>query len=68
VRYPDFTTVTRQCKANPSIQTGEDIQPYLRQLLERTDAESRSVRLLGLAVSHLQSREEKRPTQLTLPY
>ncbi len=66
VRYPDFTTVTRQCRTRSPVQSHEDIKAYLPLLLDRTEARSKSVRLLGLSVSHLRDREGGTPLQLNL--
>lgn len=66
VRYPDFTTVTRQCRATPPVHQLSDITPYLAHLLHRTEASEKSVRLLGLSVSSLLDKESKTPIQLRL--
>jgi len=49
VRYSDFTTITRSHSAPPSREASTIIARAL-QLLERTDAARRPVRLLGVSV------------------
>ncbi len=52
VRYDDFTTVTRSHSAGPTRETSVIVARAL-QLLERTDAGRRPVRLLGVSVHNL---------------
>jgi nucleotidyltransferase/DNA polymerase involved in DNA repair len=47
VRYADFTTVTRSHTAEPATRDPARIAERAVALLERTDARSRAVRLLG---------------------
>ncbi len=68
VRYPDFTTVTRQCRAVPPVHSFDDIKPYLPHLLQRTEAVDKSVRLLGLSVSNLIDQKSNTPIQLKLKH
>lgn len=68
VRYPDFDTVTRQCRATPLVTSSDDIAIYLPLLLNRTEATSKSVRLLGLSVSNLADRQNNSPVQLRLKH
>jgi len=49
VRYSDFTTITRSHSAAPTREEGTIVARAL-QLLERTDAARRPVRLLGVSV------------------
>jgi DNA polymerase-4 len=49
VRYPDFTTVTRSHTAAPTHDEATIVARAV-QLLERTDAGRRPVRLLGVSV------------------
>jgi DNA polymerase-4 len=53
VRYSDFTTVTRSHSA-PATRDAEDIAQRAVQLLDRTEAASRPVRLLGVSVHNLE--------------
>jgi DNA polymerase-4 len=52
VRYADFTTITRSHTAAPT-RDGDAIAGRAVQLLERTDAGQRPVRLLGVSVHNL---------------
>jgi DNA polymerase-4 len=52
VRYSDFTTVTRSQSAPPT-RDGDEIAARAVALLNRTDAGSRPVRLLGVSVHNL---------------
>jgi DNA polymerase-4 len=52
VRYSDFTTITRSHSAAPTSKESEIVSRAV-QLLERTEAERRPVRLLGVSVHNL---------------
>jgi len=52
VRYSDFTTITRSHSAAPTRKESEIVARAV-QLLERTEAERRTVRLLGVSVHNL---------------
>lgn len=54
VRYSDFTTITRSHSRAPSTRGGDDIASRAVALLERTDAATRPVRLLGVSVHNLE--------------
>jgi len=54
VRYSDFTTITRSHSQSPATRDSEDIAQRAVKLLERTDAASRPVRLLGVSVHNLE--------------
>ncbi len=49
VRYADFTTITRSQTADPT-RDGNVLVARAIQLLQRTDAQTRPVRLLGVSV------------------
>jgi DNA polymerase-4 len=49
LRYSDFTTITRSHTDQPS-QNGDQIERRAVELLDRTEAASRPVRLLGVSV------------------
>ncbi len=67
VRYSDFTTITRSHTAAPT-QDGANVAARAVQLLERTDAGRRPVRLLGVSV-HNFCREGDEATDLDrLPF
>jgi DNA polymerase-4 len=65
VRYDDFTTVTRSATLPAPTDDGAVISQLGRELLRRTEAASRPVRLLGVGVAKLT--EEGEPRQLPLP-
>jgi len=53
IRWPDFTTITRQVKlSQPTDQDGEILQAALR-LFKRTWRKGRAVRLMGVGVTDL---------------
>ena len=54
VRYSDFTTITRSHSRAPATRDDEEIAQRAVKLLERTDAASRPVRLLGVSVHNLE--------------
>lgn len=53
VRYGDFTTVTRSRTFAAPALTAEEIAACARELLRRTEAPRRPVRLLGVSASNL---------------
>ena len=53
VRYADFTTVTRSATRPVPTRCPEEIAAVARELLGRTEADRRPVRLLGVTVSKL---------------
>ena len=54
VRYSDFTTITRSHSKTPAARDDEDIAQRAVRLLDRTEAASRPVRLLGVSVHNLE--------------
>jgi DNA polymerase IV len=54
VRYSDFTTITRSHSKSPATRDDEDIAQRAVRLLDRTDAATRPVRLLGVSVHNLE--------------
>lgn len=64
VRYEDFTTVTRSLTLRSPTQHARTVRESARTLLERTDAGSRPVRLLGVGLSNLIGADQ--PAQLSL--
>jgi DNA polymerase-4 len=54
VRYSDFTTVTRSHSKAPATRDAEDIAQRAVRLLDRTDAATRPIRLLGVSVHNLE--------------
>jgi DNA polymerase-4 len=57
VRYSDFTTITRSHSAAPTRAT-EEVAARAVELLDKTEAGSRPVRLLGVSVHNFVEREE----------
>ena len=53
VRYSDFTTVTRSDSRRPATSSVEQLAARAVALLDRTEAGSRAVRLLGVSVHNL---------------
>jgi DNA polymerase IV len=53
VRYSDFTTITRSHSTLPASRDGEEIARRSLDLLHRTEAGRRPVRLLGVTVHNL---------------
>ena len=53
VRYADFTTITRSHTATPPTHDGDDIARRAVALLDKTEAGTRPVRLLGASVHNL---------------
>ena len=58
VKFPDFVQKSRCMTVPDSLTEKEDILPLARTLMEDLDSGDRTVRLLGLSVSHPQ--EEQR--------
>jgi DNA polymerase-4 len=54
VRYNDFTTITRSHSKAPAARDADDIAARAVSLLDRTDAATRPVRLLGVSVHNLE--------------
>ena len=61
VRYSDFTTVTRSHSAAPATRDAEQIVGRARRLLDRTEACTRPVRLLGVTMHNLSAEEAPPP-------
>jgi DNA polymerase-4 len=53
VRYSDFTTITRSHSKTPATRDADDIAARAVALLDRTEAATRPVRLLGASVHNL---------------
>jgi DNA polymerase-4 len=68
VRYSDFTTITRSLTPREPLVSSADIQQYVDNLIARTEAGQRLVRLLGISLSNLFPARHKRPRQLVLPF
>jgi DNA polymerase-4 len=69
VRYSDFTTITRSHSRSPATRDDEDIAQRAVKLLERTEAASRPVRLLGVSVHNLEDPSAPfQPEEPLLPF
>ena len=66
VKYADFTQVTRSRTLDDFVQGEDELLPVARDLLGRTEAGVRPVRLLGVGMAHL--REGVSTRQLRLPF
>lgn len=67
VRYHDFVTITRSITVNSPLYSWNEIMSCLVQLLAKTEAGKRKIRLLGVSCSNL-IRESSTPVQLRLPF
>jgi len=61
MRYSDFTTITRSGTSEPSTRDPERVVEQTATLLQRTEAGSRPVRLLGVSVSNLTETDRRQP-------
>jgi DNA polymerase-4 len=66
VKYHDFHQVTRSKTVDGVISSYQDIEKWLSYLLAKTEAKTRSVRLLGVSVSSLVSEGSANMQQLDL--
>lgn len=55
VKYNDFELITRSVTKENAIKNVDDISQLLKELLKKTQAGTRKVRLLGVSVSKLES-------------
>jgi DNA polymerase-4 len=62
VRWSDFQLITRSISRSQGFQDAQGMMPVLRTLLTRLDSGNRPVRLLGVSVSNLLSRDEVQRT------
>src|SRR5215471_18915121 len=62
LRYANFRTITRSQTREPATDSGDEIAGRAVGLLEKTDAGRAPVRLLGVSVHGLDSREEEEPS------
>jgi DNA polymerase-4 len=67
VRYPDFTTLTRSQSLSAPASDGATLANCARELLRRTDAVHRAVRLLGVSASGLLPRALEQPLLFSPP-
>lgn len=67
VKFADFRTVTRSLGREDVVSSGEQLGELAVELLKKTDAEKRPVRLLGVGISSLQPLGQPVIEQLRLP-
>lgn len=65
VRYGDFTTITRSQTSSAPVTSAQELYEAACSLLDRTDAATRPVRLLGLGIDGLAASVEPRQLGLT---
>ncbi|MBF0538540.1 MAG: DNA polymerase IV [Nitrospirae bacterium] len=68
IKYHDFHTITRSISASYMINDADVIMEYVKHLLKNTEAGTRKVRLLGVAVSNFQYKQNWNNEQLSLPF
>ena len=68
VRYHDFTTITRSLSLSSPLYDAKEILQHTPYLLRSTEAGKRRIRLLGITISNLTTKFEKKPVQLNLPF
>ena len=69
VKYSDFQIVTRSISREHPIETADEIMLLSEKLLQKTEAGDRTVRLLGVTISHLTTDiPANEPLQLELPF
>jgi DNA polymerase IV len=62
VRWSDFQLITRSVSRSQGFQDAQAMMPVLRTLLDRLASGNRPVRLLGVSVSNLLTRDEMQRT------
>jgi DNA polymerase-4 len=65
VRYDDFTTITRSVTLTPPTDDGAMVAARAVALLDRTEAGTRPVRLLGVGVHNLSGLDDEPPAPRT---
>ena len=68
IRYGDFSTITRSVSLKNPVNKPAEIISLLPKLLEKTDAGSVPIRLVGVTVSNFSSQPHQQSSQLVLPY
>ena len=70
VKYFDFKCITRSMTIPTAVSKADEIMTYISNLLEKTDAGARRVRLLGISVSNFLDEEQHQGKyyQLPLPF
>lgn len=70
IKYFDFQNITRSITAEKTVVLSADIMKHIRELLEKTEAGKRKVRLLGITISNFADKDIKvnKSMQLHLPF
>ena len=68
VRYSDFSTITRSISLKKPVSRPSGILEHLPELVEKTDAGTIPIRLVGVSISNFNTESYHRPSQLPLPY
>ncbi len=68
VRYHDFRTITRSVTLAEPLFTSMEILRQVDRLQRDTEIGKRKIRLLGITLSKLSSKNVQRPVQLMLPF
>jgi DNA polymerase-4 len=68
VRYSDFTTISRSISWQRPVSQKRELLHHIPELLDKTEAGTRPIRLLGIAASNLLSAVPSGPSQLMLPF
>jgi len=70
VKYFDFKTITRRITVSDPVRESTEIMEHVVDLLDRTDAGGKKVRLLGIVISNFKETENKHVgiRQLPLPF
>jgi DNA polymerase-4 len=67
VKYHDFKQITRSITIDRQIQAGASINKYIQELLSKTEAGRKKVRLLGVSMHGFERIKEK-PGQMKLGF
>ena len=67
VKYHDFKQVTRSITIDRQIQAGATINKYVQELLAKTEAGKKKIRLLGVSMHSFEDKDE-RPGQMKLGF
>ena len=69
VKYHDFTTITRSQSSTTPFTTAQQMMEVISELLKKTEAGSRKIRLLGVTVSNFKDEDSNEfPKQLFFPF
>ncbi len=68
IKYSDFKVITRSKTLNHSISNLSEITEHSHELMNSIESHPLGIRLLGIAVSNLDTKEEENQGQLTLEF